>query len=60
VFTARQFTAAATTMAGAYDDVVAAARQINVPLAPASYQGSTQPHATHTFQQHGPADPDAI
>jgi hypothetical protein len=59
-FTARQFTAAATTMARAYDDVVAAARQINVPLAPASYQGSTQPHATHTFQQHGPADPDAI
>lgn len=55
---ARQFTAAATTMARAYGDVVAAARQIGVPLAPASYQGGTQPRATHSFHQQGPTGPD--
>jgi hypothetical protein len=57
-FGGRQFTAAATTMAKAYADVVAAARQIGVPLSPASYEGSTQPHASHSFRQQGPPQPD--
>jgi len=59
-FAGRQFTAAATSMAAAYDGVVAAARQIGIPLAPASYQGQTQPRAIHSYHQQGPVVPDAI
>jgi hypothetical protein len=45
----RQFTSAATLMAQAYDQVVAAANVIGVPIAPAAYRGQTQPRGSHNY-----------
>lgn len=54
---ARRFSAAAASLADAYDGVVAAARRVGVVLEPASYQGATRPGGGHEFQQRGPIGP---
>jgi hypothetical protein len=48
-FHARQFTLAATEMAQAYDEVIAAGNFIGVPIAPPAYRGQTQPRGSHNY-----------